>query len=138
MGNVYPKRTGFELLRALPVGSGVLVEAGDLIKLSGGKVTPMAATTDNLAFYGRAVERHGSDQSSGEITIAIANAQAVYEYDLDAATDITVDDNLQWATKQSLSKSDTDPIAVAVESKLQATSIRCVLKQPSKFTGDAS
>jgi len=138
MSNAFVKMNGYELTRAYPVGSGVLIEPGDLLKLSGGKITPMAAADDNLTFIGKAVERHAADAASGEITIALANANVIYEYDLDAATDIAVNDNLQWATKQSLSKSDTDPIAVAVESKLQATKIRCVLKAPAKMVGDAS
>jgi hypothetical protein len=138
MSNVFSKRTGFELNRAYPVGSGVLIEPGDLLKLSGGKVTAMTAASDNLTFIGKAVEAHQATLGSGEITVSLANGNVIFEYDLDAATDIAVNDELQWATKQSLKKSATDPIAVAVESKLQATSIRCVLKIPALLVGDAS
>jgi len=138
MGNKYPRRTGLELTRAYPVGSGVLIEPGDLLKLSGGKITPMAAASDNLTFIGRAVERHETTQGSGEVTIALANANVIYEYDLDAATDIAAEDNLAWSDKQTLTASDTDPIARAVESKLQATSIRCRFKLPAVLVGDAS
>ena len=138
MSNAFTKRTGFELNRAYPVGSGVLVEPGDLLKLSGGKVTAMAAASDNLTFIGKAVEAHQADLASGEMTVALANGNTIYEYDLDAATDITVNDELAFNDKQSLTKSTTDPIAVAVESKLQATSIRCVLKMPAVMIGDAS
>ena len=138
MGNIFPKRSGVELTRAYPVASGQLIETGDLLKLSGGQIMPMAGATDNVAFRGRAVEAHATTAGSGEITIALANGNTIYEYQLDSATDIAVDDNLQWATKQTLSKSDTDPIAVAVESKLQATYILCVFKTPAKMIGDAS
>jgi hypothetical protein len=138
MGNIFPKRSGVELARAYPVASGQLIEPGDLIKLSGGQIMPMAAASDNLTHLGRAIERHETTQGSGEITIGLANGNVIYEYQLDSATDIAVNDNLQWATKQTLSKSDTDPIAVAVESKLQATYILCVLKTPAKMVGDAA
>ena len=138
MSNVFSNRTGFALNRAYPVGSGVLVEPGDLLKLSGGKVTPMAAASDNLTFIGKAVELHGTALASGEMTVSLANGNVIYEYALDAATDIAVNDELAFDTKQSLTKSATDPIAVAVESKLQATSIRCVLKMPALMIGDAT
>jgi len=138
MADKFVKRAGYELNRAYPVGSGVLIEVGDLLKLSGGKVTPMTAASDNLTFIGKAVERHESTAGSGEITIALANANTIYEYDLDSATDVAVDANLAFNDKQSLTASDTDPIAKAIESKLQATSIRCVLKLPAGMVGDAS
>lgn len=138
MGNIYPKRSGFEVTRAYPVASGQLIEPGDLIKLSGGQLMPMAAASDNLVFRGRAIERHETTGGSGEITIGLANGNVIYEYELDAATDITVDDELAWSTKQKLTKDTTDPIAVAVESKLQATYIRCIFKTPAKMIGDAS
>lgn len=138
MGNIYPKRAGFELTRAYPVASGQLIEPGDLVKLSGGQLMPMAAASDNLTMVGRAIERHETTGSSGEITIGLANANTIYEYELDAATDMTVGDELAWSTKQKLTKSSTDPIAVAVESKLQAEYIRCVFKVPATMIGDAS
>ena len=138
MSDIFPRRAGDELTRAYPVGSGVLIEAGDLLKLSGGKITPMAGITDNVAFIGRAVERHETTDVSGERTIGLANANVIYEYELDGATDMAVNDELQWATKQTLSKNATDAIAVAVESKLQATYIRVVLKKPALMIGDAT
>lgn len=143
MSDKFTYRSGLEILRAAPIGSGIATEIGDHLKISGGKVTPVTAASDNLAFYAKTVEAHASTQGSGEITVAIRNLNAIYEVDLDAATDMTIGDNLQLNGAQDVKKSDTDPIAVAVESKLQATSIRLIYKLPAttsglNFVGDAS
>jgi hypothetical protein len=126
----------------------VSIEIGDHLKLSGGKVTPVATSTDNLTFIGVAKDAHpstGNNAVSGEITVSIPNMNAVYEIDLDAATDMTVGDNIAMkaSSEQDGTKSDTDSIATCVESKLQATSIRCVYKLQNvtgglRFIGDAS
>lgn len=148
MSDKFTYRWGYELLRALPVKSGVAVEIGDHLKISGGAVTPVTATTDNLAMVGIAKEAHpstGKEAFSGQITVALRNAQAVYEPALDAATDITIGDAMQMedGKAQSLKKSATDPIAVAVESKLQATSVKVIYTIPAttgglNFIGEAS
>jgi len=146
MSDKFTYRWGYELLRAFPVKSGVSVEIGDHLKLSGGAITPVTAASDNLIMLGVAKEAHpstGKEAFSGEITVSIRNAQAIYEPTLDAATDMTIGDNLQMNGAQDMKKSDTDPIAVCVESKLQATSIRVVYKLLNTtsgvdFIGDAS
>lgn len=143
MSDKFTYRSGLEILRAAPIGSGVATEIGDHLKISGGKVTPVTAATDNLTFYAKTVEAHYSTQGSGEITVAIRNANAIYEVDLDAATDITIGNNLQMNGAQDVKKSDTDPVAVAVESKLSATKIRLIYKLPATsggltFLGDSS
>lgn len=143
MADKFTLRTGFELLRALPIGSGVVAEIGTHLMISGGKMTPVTAATDNLAFMAVCKEAHRAVDPSGEITCAIRNAQAIYEVDLDAATDMTIGDDLQLNGSQDLKKSGTDAVAQAVDSKLQATSIRVIYKLPAttgalNFIGDAS
>ncbi len=144
MADLFSFRTGFELLRTAPVASGVVIEIGDHLKISGGKMTKFTAAGDNLTFYAVAKEAHVSTDPSGEITVAIRNANSVYELTLDAATDIAVGDDLASdGTAQVVTQSSTDRIAVAVESKLQATTIRAIYNLPAttgglNFVGDAS
>ena len=146
MSDKFTYRWGYELLRALPVKSGVAIEIGDHVMLSGGAMTPVTAASDNLVMVGVAKEAHpstGINAFSGEITVSIRNAQAIYEPALDAATDMAIGDNLQMDGAQGVKKSDTDPVAVCVESKLQATAIRLVYKLLNTtsgidFIGDAS
>lgn len=138
MSNEFVGRAGFELTRAFPVASGVLVEPGDLLYNNSGVVAKMSAATDNLNFVGRAIEKHAATDPAGEITVGLATGTYIHEYALDAATDIDINDNLAWSADKTLTKSDTDPIAVAVEKKLQATKIRCIFKMPAKWVGDAA
>jgi len=146
MGDRFEYRSGFELLRAMPVALGVVIEVGDRLKLSGGQLFRVSGTTDNLSFVAVAKEAHSATDPSGEITVALRNANAIYELTLDAATDITIMDELQMnsTTPESVAKkSTTDPVAVAVESKLQATKIRAIYTIPATsagptFLGDAS
>lgn len=146
MADRFEKRTGFELLRAMPVASGVVIEIGDRLKLSSSKLYRVSATTDNLTFVAVAKEAHASTDPSTEITVAIRNANVINELILDAATDITIFDELQMDStnpESVVSKSSTDPIAIAMESKLQATSILAIYTIPAAssgiiFNGDAS
>lgn len=138
-------RKGAELDWSFPIGSGVVVEIGDLLNITGGKATRMTATSDNLTFIGAAKSAHGSTDGSGTIQVYMPLPVMVHEYPLDAATDITIGDALQWNAAQKLKKSVTDAIATAVESKLAATTIRCVFRMPAATstqirlgTGDAS
>ena len=138
MSNKFKYISGYETLRALPVVSGAVIAIGDNLKLSGGFVEAVAATTDNLALIGVAKEAHRAIDPAGEITVSIANGMSVWESELDAATDIAVGDMLQLNGAQKLKKSATDAVAVAVESKLGALKIRHLFKIPLSIIGDLS
>lgn len=144
MADKFTFRTGSELLRAFPVGSGVVIDIGDHLTLTAGKMVPVANTTDNLIFIGVAKEAHRAVDPSGEITVAVRNANGIYEVDLDSSTTIVVGDFLASdGTNQDLTKNATDPIAIAMESKVSADSIRCIYTLPAttaglNFIGDAA
>ena len=136
MSNKFKYVNGYETLRALPVVSGAVIEIGDNLKLSGGFVEAVAATTDNLALIGVAKEAHRAIDPAGEITVSIANGMSIWESELDAATDIAVGDTLQLNGAQKLKKSATDAVALAMESKLGALKIRHLFKIPVAILGD--
>ena len=138
MSNKFRYVSGVETLKALPVVSGAVIEIGAGLKLSGGFVEAVAATTDNLAFIGVAKEAHRAVDPAGLITVSIPNAIAMWESELDAATDIAVGDALQLYPISGLKKSATDAVAVALESKLGATKIIHLFKIPASLIGDAS
>lgn len=138
-------RKGRELFWSWPIASGTVVEVGDLLKNSSGKAARMATTTDNLNFIGPAHSAHGTLDASTTIQVWLPIPVMIFEYPLNAATDITIGDALQWNAAQALKKSATTPIATAVESKLAATTIRCVFRMPAATstqirlgTGEAS
>lgn len=138
-------RKGRELFWTWPIGSGTVVEVGDILKVSSGKALRMATTTDNLNFIGAAKSAHGTLDISGTIQVWMPLPIMIFEYPLNAATDISVGDALQFNAAQALKKSATTPIATAVEAKLQATTIRCVFRMPAATatqirlgTGEAS
>jgi hypothetical protein len=138
MSNKFKYISGYETLRALPVVSGVVIEVGDNLKLSGGFVEPVAATTDNLVFIGVAKEAHAATSPAADLTVSLANGMSIWESELDAATDITAGDALQLNGEQSLKKSATDAVALAMETKLGATKIRHIFKIPALLIGDAT
>lgn len=138
-------RKGYELFWSWPVASGTVIEVGDLLKNSSGKAARMVSAGDNLNFIGAAKSAHGATEGSVTIQVWLPLPVMVFEYPLNTATDVTIGDALQWQATQVLAKSATDPIATAVESKLQATVIRCVFRMPAATatqirlgTGDAS
>src|SRR5262245_49766623 len=121
---------GQELVCSMPIASGTVVEVGDLVKLSGGNIEKMGATTDNLVFAGVAVEAHGASDPAGRIGVALRNGQVVYKYPLDAATTILIGDLLQANTsspQNTLTKSTTDAIAMAVKEGTSITEVECIL-----------
>jgi hypothetical protein len=124
-------RKGLELFWSWPIASGTVVEVGDLLANSSGKAVRMATTTDNLNFIGPSKDAHGATDPSTTIQVYMPVPVMVHEYPLDAATDVVIGNGLQWNAAQVLKKSDTTAIAVAVESKLQATVIRCVFRMPA-------
>lgn len=126
-----------------PIGSGTVVEVSDILALSGGKAVRMATTTDNLALIGPARQAHGATNGSGSIEVGKPNGSDVYEYDLDATTTVSLGDLFQWNAPQKVKKSTTNPIFMAVEAKVGATSIRGVFLTPNaangpRAVGDAS
>lgn len=138
-------RKGRELFWSWPIASGTVVEVGDLLKNSSGKAVRMATTTDNLNFVGPAKSAHKSTDASGTIQVWMPIPVQTFEYPLDAATDVTIGDALQFNAAQKVKKSATGAIATAVESKLQATTIRLVFRMPAATatqirlgTGEAS
>lgn len=145
MSDYFGYRKGAELFWTWPIASGTVVEAGDLLANSSGKAVRMATTTDNLNFIGAAASAHAATDPSTTIQVHMPVPVNVFEYALNAATDITIGDALQWNDEQKLKKDTTDPIATAVESKLAATTIRCIFRMPAATstqirlgTGDAS
>ncbi len=125
------------------VASGTVLEVSDLLAQSTGKVVLMATNTDNLAFVGPSLQAHLAANPSGPIEVGKPNGIDVYEYDLDTATDVTACDLFQWNAKQKIKKSTTNPIAMAVESKKAASSVRVVFLIPAvtngpRAVGDAS
>lgn len=145
MADYFGFRKGRELFWTWPVSSGTVVEVGDLLKNNSNRVARMATTTDNLNFIGVAKSAHASTDASGSIQVWMPIPVMTFEYALNASTDISVGDALQWNAAQTLKKSATTPIATAVEAKLSATTIRCVLRMPAATatqirlgTGDAS
>lgn len=138
---------GEELIQALPVASGMVIEVGDLLKMSGGAVEPLGATTDNMVFIGVAKEAHYATQGAVDLSVALRNAGAVYRIPLDAAASVDVGANLQAYTSapsKKLTASDTDAIATCVTKATSATSVEVVFKLPGatgagiRFVGDAS
>ena len=121
MSNKYNYRTGPKTIERVPIASGTVVEFGDLLKLSSGRAVLMATTTDNLTFIGVAEEAHAATDPSGSISVSVPNGQAVYEYDLNAATDVVFGAAYQWNDDKTLKASTTDAIATAVRSELAAS-----------------
>lgn len=137
---------GQELVIAHDIASGVVVEIGDMVKTSGGTVLACAATTDDLAFIGRAVEAHGATDPATKISVAVRNAGAVYLATLDAAASINQGDLLQLYTSapsKKLTKSTTDPVAMAVQKTTSNVNVEVMLLIPNqtgaiRLVGDAS
>jgi hypothetical protein len=126
---------GQELIIAHDIASGVVVEVGDMVKSSGGTVLACAATTDDLAFFGRAVGAHGSTDPAGKLSVALRNAGAIYLATLDAAASLNQGDLLQLYTSapsKKLTKSTTDPVAMAVQKTSSALTVEVVLLIPAQ------
>jgi hypothetical protein len=138
MSDYFGYRKGEKLLWSWPVASGTVIEIGDLLKNSSRKAALMATTTDNHDFIGAAHSAHGATDPSTTITVYMPLPTMVHEYPLAAATDISIGGNLVWSAKQALTNSDTNPIATAIESKLQATKIRVVFKMPAIESSSSS
>jgi uncharacterized RmlC-like cupin family protein len=126
---------GTELIIAHDIASGVVVEVGDMVKSSGGTCLACAATTDDIAFFGVAKEAHGATDPAGKISVALRNAHAVYLATLDAAASINQGDLLQIYTSapsKKLTKSTTDPVAMAVQKTASLTTVEVVLLLPAQ------
>lgn len=143
MANDFKHVRGAETLQALPIASGVVVEIGDHLKLSGGVVEPVAAATDNLTFIGYAKEAHRSTDGAGKITVSIRNAEAIARVQLDAASTWVVGDVFQLSGVQKLSKNTTDAVATAVNAGTSGTEVEVLYMLPNttaglRLVGDAS
>lgn len=138
-------RKGRELFWSWPVASGTVIAVGDILKVSSSKAAVMVTTTDNLNFIGAAKSAHGASDPSTTIQVWMPLPIMIFEYPLNAATDIAVGDALQFNAAQKVKKSATTPIATAVEAGLQKTTVRLVFRMPAATatqirlgTGEAS
>ncbi len=138
-------RKGFELFWSAAIGSGTVIEVGDICRLSSGKAARFASAGNNLDLIGPAKSAHGASDGSGTIQLWMPLPVAIFEYPLDTATTIVIGDDLAWSANQVLTKNSTNPIATAVEGGLLKTTIRCVFRMPAATstnirlgTGDAS
>jgi hypothetical protein len=129
---------GFELIEDMPVASGTVINIGDILKTTGTVVLPCAATTDDLIMIGVAKEAHYATDPAGSISVAIANGQAIYRANLDAAATVTIGETLQLYTSspaKKLTPSTTDPMAMVVKPGTSLTQVECVLMLPNKTSG---
>lgn len=131
-------KSGDFAIDPVPVAADVVIAQGDLISLEGGLATVANAAADNLTIIGVSNEKHTTGDPAGTIGVYRLLPSSVFEADLDAATDITVNDNLAWATGQKVTKSATDAIARAAETKTGATKICLRFKLPVTLIGDLS
>ena len=95
----------------------------------------MTSASENQTFVGVAAQAHASTDASGTINLYVPTPLAVFEYDLDASTDIAFLDALQVNGSQTLKKSTTDQVARAMEAKLSATKILATFVLPAGTSG---
>lgn len=135
-----------EAIQALLVASGVVIEVGDMVMISGGTIEPCGATADNLKFIGVAKEAHTATEGADQISVSIRNAHAIYRVTLDAATTIVAGDLLQlYASdpEKKLAKSATDPVAMCVKGGTSVTEVDVMFLLPAqtgaiRLVGEAS
>lgn len=120
-----------------------VILVGDMLKIASGEVAPATATTDNVAFRG--VAQTSSDAgSSNTVTVALPTNDAEWDFVLDAATTMAVDDYLQIdntnSDAQTLKKvsGTTDPVAVCTKAGTSLTEVRVKFLMPERMLGDAS
>jgi len=141
MANVDRYREGhFSLGKGEVATSTTVIAIGDLLKSTSGKLLPMASSTDNLSFRGVAHRAHPSGDVFNEVTYYRPGENTIFEFTLDASTDVVIGDELAMAAGDytKLTKTTTDAIFVAVETLAGATTIRCKMKLPETEIGDAS
>lgn len=140
MANAERYRWGKLDLVSVPVDSDQAIGKGDMLKVTAGKGVPVSAATDNLGLRYIAMEAHaaGTAGSVDYITCALVKYGPVFEYALNTSTAVTIGDTFQISGAQELTKSATDPVAIAVETKTAAV-IRVTFKTPyAAAVGDIS
>ena len=116
---------------------------GDMTKIASGEVSPATATTDNVAFRGVAATSSDAG-SSNSVTVYLPTDDAEFDYPLDTATSMVVDDYLQIdntnSDAQTLKKvsGTTDPVAVCTKAGTSLTEVRVKFLMPERYMGDAS
>ena len=138
MSNTNVYRYGEQDFVLVPIASATAVEIGDMLKLDTGLGVVVTAADDNLTLHAIAKQAHAADSGDKTIRCALIKPGVVWEFALDAETDIAYGDKLQISGAQELTKSDTDPVAIAVETNATATSIKCIFMSSVLLTGDAS
>ena len=138
MANTNRYRYGKQEFVQVPVATGTAVEIGDMLKLDTGLGVVVTAAGDNITLHAIALQAHEADSGATTIRCALVKPGVVYEFALNTETSITYGDELQISGAQELTKSDTDPVAIAVETNATATKIRCIFMSSVLLTGEAS
>lgn len=121
-------------------GSSQAIKRGEICYATGdaigGAMVPVSAATDNLHAFAIADEEQAAGDAARQMWFIIPRRNDVFEFALDAATAIDFADELQINDSQTLKKSATDAIAVAVDVNYldsgtttpTISSVLCILK----------
>lgn len=120
-----------------------VIKVGDMLKIASGKVSPATATTDNVAFRGVAMT--ASDAGTADtVTVGLPTDDAEWDFVLDAATTMAVDDYVQIDNTNSDAQTvkkvsgTTDPVGVCTLAGASLTVARIKFLMPERYLGDAS
>jgi hypothetical protein len=139
MANANYFRTGTQIFADVPVAAATAISKGDMICLSSNLAVAASTATDNLTLIGIADSAHvANDANVTTIRVAMFRGSAIYEMPC-VSTTFAFGDEFQISGAQQLTKSATDPVAIAVETKATAsTTVKVMFMVPVTILGDLS
>ncbi|MCK9519373.1 MAG: hypothetical protein M0R74_10190 [Dehalococcoidia bacterium] len=119
------------------------VKVGEIMEIpaGGGLSTPIDNAADNASLFAVADEAHAAlaadDGKTHHLRAILPNPSCVFEFPVDGTPNLVVGSGLSMKDSQTLKLAATDHVAVAVEPKTAATSVKCVFLVPPLLGGAA-
>jgi hypothetical protein len=117
------------------------IKKGEMLKIAvaTGLATPVSAASDNDTFFAIADQDHAAlsadDSKAHAVRAIIPDPSCVYEYPVSGTPDLGVGVGLAISDSQTLVRTSTDHVCIAVEPKTAATLIKVVFLVPPIWGG---
>jgi hypothetical protein len=119
------------------------VKVGEIMEIpaGGGLSTPIDNAADNASLFAIADEAHAAlsvdDGKTHHLRAILPNPSCVFDFPVYGTPNLVVGSGLSMKDSQTLQLAATDHIAVAIEPKTAATTVKCVFLVPPLLGGAA-
>lgn len=117
------------------------IKVGEMLQIpaAGGNATPVSQASHNDLFAVIADEAHAAlsadDGKVHKIRAIVPDPSCTFEYPVTGTPNLVIGSGLSISDSQTLALAATDHVAIAIEKKTAATTVKCAFLTPPRWGG---